>query len=81
MVNDIGNITKYVKDGEIIDPVDIDMTVFDIVIDVFNDEYVYKYVENYTNKEIEEERRIEQEDHDAMAIDHEYRITLLELGV
>lgn len=81
MVNDIGNITKYVKDGEIIDPVDIDMMVFDIVIDVLNDEYVYKYVENYTTKEIEEARRIEQEDHDAMAIDHEYRITLLELGV
>ena len=81
MVNDIGNITKYVKDGEIIDPVDIDMMVFDIVIDVLNDEYVYKYVENYTTKETEEARRIEQEDHDAMAIDHEYRITLLELGV
>ena len=81
MVNDIGNITKYVKDGEIIDPVDIDMMVFDIVIDVLNDEYVYKCVENYTTKEIEEARRIEQEDRDAMAIDHEYRITLLELGV
>ena len=81
MVNDIGNITKYVKDSEIIDPVDIDMMVFDIVIDVLNDEYVYKYVENYTTKEIKEARRIEQEDHDAMAIDHEYRITLLELGV
>lgn len=81
MVNDIGNITKYVKDGEIIDPVDIDMMVFDIVIDVLNDEYVYKYVENYTTKEIEEASRIEQEDRDAMAIDHEYRITLLELGV
>lgn len=55
-----------------------DNTVVDMTI---NEEALARYIEENPVVEPQEEEPTAQDDIDAMLVDHEYRLTLLELGV